>query len=247
MIIREPCGPGLGPASGPGDVSLLLCLLAAPIALAFWGGQRVRRAISRVTAHAEMGDVLSNGSPDAILLIDTSPSMKSTDWPPSRLAAAQKSAKRYVKRLATQHPEARIAVVAYNEQATILCVFTSMKRIDAVCRAIDRICTGPCTNITAGLQAAEKLLSHEEGPCHLVVLSDGCHNTGPGPEATAARLRDRAVIECVGIAERNEVHEELLKSIASSYPDGRKRYRWIGDPVQLERHLDALARGITKS
>jgi len=62
------------------------------------------------------------------------------------------------------------------------------------------------------------------------------------------RLRDIATVECVGIGGTpEEVDEDLLRYIASSYPDGSKRYRWIGDRKRLVEHFHNLAGGITRA
>ena len=81
----------------------------------------------------------------------------------------------------------------------------------------------------------------------MVLLSDGHNNTGPDPRPIAHRLKRSAVIECIGIGgSPSDVDEELMKDIASAYPDGTKRYRWIGDPERLEEAFIELAVGITR-
>ena len=99
----------------------------------------------------------------------------------------------------------------------------------------------------AGLKGALGLLKNPASPAQVVLLTDG-QNTGKDPIALAERLKKRAVIECVGIGGSPEdVDECLLKQIASAYPDGTRRYRWIGQKEQLIKHFHKLAGGIRRA
>lgn len=67
-----------------------------------------------------------------------------------------------------------------------------------------------------------------------------------------ARCADKADVQAgqkisVIIKRKEEVNEEILKSIASCHPDGTPRYRWIGDKEQLVEHFKQLAGRITRS
>jgi uncharacterized protein YegL len=198
----------------------------------------------KVVGHDSQFD---HGPRDCVLVIDASPSMDSEDWPPSRLSAAKNAAHAFVDRLSSEEPHARVAIVAYATKAAILLGLTRVTNKRRVFEAIDRIRTRDFTNITAGLRKAARLLEGANRACQVVLLTDGCQNTGPQPYKRAARLRDRAIIECVGIGQRDEVDENLLREIASSYPDGRKRYRWIGDSQQLVQHFHNLAGRLSRS
>ena len=91
---------------------------------------------------------------------------------------------------------------------------------EAGCRASDNdVWFTGTTNITEGLKAAGHLLGRSARACQVVLLSDGYHNTGPKPGPVAERLRQRAVLECVGIGGApRDVDESLLKSMASGVP-----------------------------
>ena len=183
----------------------------------------------------------------AVVVIDVSPSMLQTDWKPSRLKAAQRAAKAYVKRLQQEEPDALVAIVAYSATARVILGPTLVGERDRLTRAIDSMRSSGCTNITAGLEAAFKLLKEVGGTCQVILLTDGEHNTGPGPLAIGKRLQDHAIVECVGVGGKpGDVDEALLKEIASANPDGSKRYRWIGSPVELAEHFDKLAGRITR-
>ncbi len=115
-------------------------------------------------------------------------------------------------------------------------------------RAVRSISTSGFTNITAGLKAAHGLLKKRPGNNQVVLLTDGHHNMGSSPQHVARQLRDLAVLETTGIGGApRDVDEKLLKAISSSYPDGTKRYRWIGDCEKLVQHFQTLAGRITRS
>ena len=79
------------------------------------------------------------------------------------------------------------------------------------------------------------------------VYTDG-HNTGKTPEKLADRLKEFAIIECIGIGgSPADVDESLLKRIAAAYPNGKKRYRWIGQKEQLVKHFHNLAGAIRRA
>ncbi len=185
---------------------------------------------------------------NAVLVIDASPSMLKSDWEPSRLAAAQQAAEAFVKRLARDDPWASVAVVSYHKGAKVNCPLTPVTKPTTVVRAVHAISTSGSTNITAGLKAAHGMLKKRPGNNQVVLLTDGHHNTGPSPQHVAGQLRDLAVLETVGIGGApRDVDAKLLKAISSSYPDGTKRYRWIGDSEKLVQHFQTLAGRITRS
>ena len=189
-----------------------------------------------------------SGAPIAVLVIDASPSMDFTDWKPSRLQAAKDAANAYVARLKEGAPNARVAVVAFCEQARTVCGLTPVGRHAHLAAKIDAIDTHSATNITAGLTEALKHAKRAAGRCQVVLLTDGEHNTGPKPHSVATKLRKIATLETVGIGGSPEdVDEELLKAIASAHPDGRKRYRWIGDQKELVGHFETLAGRLARS
>ena len=185
----------------------------------------------------------SNNNPrDAVLVIDKSPSMRSNDWKPSRLKAAQQAAHAYVERLRQEDPTARVAIVAYGRKARVMCGLTLVSNVKKLRRAIDGIRTCVRTNITAGVETAYALLKFETGTCQVILLTDGEHNTGEEPYDIATRLREIATLETIGIGGTpSDVNEDLLKDISSSYPDGSKRYHWIGDEERLVKEFDELA------
>ena len=191
---------------------------------------------------------LPGGPRDCVLVLDASPSMEDTDWEPSRLAAALAAAWAFCQRLASVLPDARIALVAYGEVAVKLCPLIPAARLQKLADGLGRIRIISCTNITSGAQAAFNLLKAGRRPGQVVLLSDGHHNTGPDPRPVAEALKRLAIVETVGIGgSPSAVDEPLLKEIASSYPSGKKRYRWIGDKNDLIQHFDNLAGGISRS
>lgn len=185
---------------------------------------------------------------DHVVLLDMSESMLSTDWKPSRLEAAKKAAKAYAEELGKNEPDAMVGAVGYGSRAATLCPLTSATEYCTFASAIDAAQTRGSTNITDGLETARRILKTSQRPAQVVLLSDGHHNTGPGPRRIAEELKQRAIIECVGIGGLPEkVHEDLLKSISSTRADGTKRYRWIGDEGQLVKQFRKLAGRITRA
>ncbi len=185
---------------------------------------------------------------NAVLVIDASPSMLETDWPPSRLEAAQKAALQYAQRLHMESPTAHVGVVAYGSRAWTVAKLTANHHSSRLADQIQDIPTDSGTNITAGLKQAESLLRRVTGRSQVVLLTDGGHNYGPKPNRIASRLRSVSTLETVGIGgSPADVDETLLNEIASARPDGSKRYRWIGDGEELIKHFECLAEGLVKA
>ena len=184
---------------------------------------------------------------DCALVIDASGSMQSTDWKPSRSEGAKEAAKTFCQRLATEQPDARVAVIAYGSRARVFCKLTRARDLTKISRAIDAIGGLGSTNIKAGLKQAHDILRDQCPICQVIFLSDG-HNTEQDPKPVADALKEFAVIECVGIGgSPQDVDEELMKYIASEHPDGSKRYRWIGDKERLVKHFHNLAGRIRRA
>jgi len=79
----------------------------------------------------------------------------------------------------------------------------------------------------------------------IILLTDGDWNKGGTPLKVANHLKDAGVIiDCIGIASKEEVKENKLKEIASRNADGTPRYCWIGSKKQLIRKYESLAHHI---
>lgn len=177
---------------------------------------------------------VSASTRDAVLVLDMSLSMVSKDWNPSRLAAAQQASLAFVDRLSREEPTAQVAVVAYNDVAATVCSLTPVTERTKIAKTIKGIEVSGSTNITAGLKEALRLLQKRESTtAQVVLLTDGEHTTGREPSGIAAKVREIAILECVGIGGTStDVDEKLLRSISSKHPDGSPRYRWIGQKEQ---------------
>lgn len=178
----------------------------------------------------------------AILALDASPSMMDSDWPPTRLKAAQEAGCAYVHEVARDDPDAQIAIVSYSMSAKVRLGLTPACEIARLEKAIKKISVSSATNISSGLAAAIKLLKDCDGANQIVLLTDGDHNWGSSPLDLIEELHKAASVECVGIGGNpKDVNEDLLRAIASARPDGSKRYRWIGDKDQLIEHFRQAA------
>lgn len=79
----------------------------------------------------------------------------------------------------------------------------------------------------------------------IILLTDGDWNRGGSPLKAANRLKDAGVIiDCIGIASKEDVKEKKLKEIASRNADGTARYSWIGSKKKLIRKYESLAHHI---
>ncbi len=189
----------------------------------------------------------AEGPRDCVLVIDASGSMYNDDWKPTRLDAAKNAARTFARRLSQEQPDARVAVITFGCEAKVVCQLTSAKEFGKISSKIDQIDIEGATNMYAGLKAALGLFKGRSRTSQVILLTDG-HNTSKDPEKLADKLKEFAVIECVGIGGRpSEVDEPLLKKIASAYPDGAKRYRWIGQKEKLINHFHKLACGIRRA
>lgn len=178
----------------------------------------------------------------SILLIDASGSMEEQDYPPSRLGAAKKAAQNFVERLAQEDPIANIAVVSYSDQSQMEVELTAASNQKYICQKINQIHTQSFTNITSALVMSLNILGQNHANNQVVLLSDGYHNEGNNPLQAAKELKKCAIIECIGIGgSPKEVDADLLRNIASAYPNGSKRYHWIGDTQKLVQHFHHLA------
>ncbi|MEK6677169.1 MAG: vWA domain-containing protein [Planctomycetota bacterium] len=189
------------------------------------------------------------GGRDCCLVLDSSPSMDEKDWKPSRLAGAKAAALEFIDRLAKEEPGARVAVIFYSGRAYLSCPLTAVDQTDRLKKAIDKSRRNWIggTSISAALMAAAQQFCEPNRIWQVVLLTDGHHNIGQCPKSVVGTLQSRAVIECVGIGgNAKDVDEDLLRFLATSYPDGRKRYRWIGQPEVLKLHFRELAGRITR-
>jgi len=212
----------------------------------------IYRLLTRlVPAQTQPAAVLPAGtrrnSRNCVLLLDTSGSMNDTDWKPNRLAGAIDSAVAYVNRLASKDPHASVAVVQYNDFATVIVPLTPVMYLQNIRPRLETMPLGFMTNITAALNTAYRICSATGATNQVVLLSDGGHNAGPPPMRIANRLINFATIEAIGIGgSPGTVDENLMKQIASPRQDGTKRYRWIGHKEELVEHFEHLADGLSR-
>ncbi|HKR49413.1 MAG TPA: VWA domain-containing protein [Pseudonocardiaceae bacterium] len=125
-----------------------------------------------------------------MLVIDVSLSMRATDIEPSRLAAAQREAKRFAHELT---PGVNLGLVSFAGSATVL-VSPATERVSVI-RAIDNLklaeATGTGEAIFAALSSIEAfgaVVSDAEGPppARIVLLTDG-KQTVPTPDGDDPR------------------------------------------------------------
>jgi Ca-activated chloride channel family protein len=153
---------------------LLIALVLFTVALA---GPTVERKVARNRA-------------TVMLVIDVSLSMRATDIEPSRIAAAQREAKRFVHDLT---PGVNLGLVSFAGSPTVL-VSPTTQRVSVI-RAIDNLtlaeATGTGEAIFAALSSIETfgaVVSDAQGPppARIVLLTDG-KQTVPTPDGDDPR------------------------------------------------------------
>ena len=128
-----------------------------------------------------------------VLAIDTSRSMGATDVPPTRLAAAEASARRFLAGLPGKY---RVAVVDFSSRAQVVSAPTTDREF--VSSALGALRIGEGTAIGDGLSTAVQVATRtpqgkklpagqKPPPAAILVLSDGAQDGGRIPLATAIR------------------------------------------------------------
>jgi Ca-activated chloride channel homolog len=216
-VVRFPALPTLARVAprGPGWRRIippaLLCLALAGLALA------LARPETTVAVPVEQASV--------VLVTDTSGSMSATDVEPSRLAAAQDAAERFLDRVPD---ELRVGLVGFADAPNTVLRPTDDR--DAVRAAVERLQAEGGTAAGDALDSALRTLGTRDGdspPAAVVLLSDGATQSGRDPadvarEAAAAGVpvytvalgTDAGVVESQGQVLRVPPDPEALQEIA---------------------------------
>lgn len=193
-----------------------------------------------------------------IFIIDTSGSMSTCDYPPTRLVAACEALTEFVKERRRAAPCDKVAIIAFSDNASVKQDLISVESQSAVVSALRRIKVDGGTNFASGLREAETLLKRRLNPhrgllsrvfgtdesesgennattTRIVFCSDGHDYGSRNPVAIARKMKATGiVVECIGIGGcPKDVDEKRLRAMASVGPDGRVFYRFIGDKQKL--------------
>ncbi len=209
-----------------------------------------------------------------VVLIDCSPSMEETDWNPSRLVAAQEATRVLIEEKCRQCPEDYVGIVSFGGWANTEHVLVPVgANATSLINCLQKIQIKPATNIDAGLKEASALLRGSAGvtkcsgmwglveslllskpsvaaqpvTCdlkHIICLSDGSPTDGNAELCASFIKKNGALIDCIGIASRDNVDEKVLKAVASLDKQGRPRYRFIGDEDALVKEFRSMANHI---
>lgn len=205
----------------------------------------------------------SRASGTVLLVIDVSNSMGADDVEPSRLAAAQGAARRFVD---AQPSSIDVGLVAFGAGALVTQQPTDDRT--AVVAAIDRLKTGGRTSLGQGLMAALSTIAgspvalpepDQPAPppigyfpsAAIVLVSDGEDTGGPDPAAVAQLAADAGVkVSTVGVGSdegtvitvdgfqvATALDEQSLRDIAD-VTGGRY------EPVEQAAGVDAITRSI---
>lgn len=153
------------------------------------------------------------------VVLDRTASMKATDIAPNRLQAAQICAVEFVGRKRILDCRDVNAVVSFNTSAQL--VSAPGRHPYEVIGDIRGLTAQGNTNITAALRLALGVIEkearvHSTATRRIILLSDGEHNTGPGPRQDGvidALVRGRVIVDCVLIGSRGE---QLLREISAT-------------------------------
>ena len=193
--------------------------------------RRAKGKLGHFTGKFHKGGSAAGSPGDRIAVIDISQSMRNAASKSSRLEVAIKITEAFIKRLGCDEPQSKISVIVFGKTAVIpiSSVYTKNYYLPTFNFSIYTASVMPGTNITAGLQKAFDIINKDRNDGHVLLLSDGGHDISTGPEVIAEKLREYATLECIGIGREGDVNEDLLYSIASSYPDGSKQYTMVTD------------------
>jgi Ca-activated chloride channel homolog len=174
-----------------------------------------------------------------MLLIDVSLSMRATDIEPTRIAAAQREAKRFVRDLT---PGINLGLVSFAGSATVLVPPTTERA--SVIRAIDNLklaeATGTGEAIFAALSSIEAfgaVVSDAQGPppARIVLLTDG-KQTVPTPDGddprggfTAARAAAAARVPISAISFGTAYGQVEINNERQPVPADDESIRHIAD------------------
>lgn len=200
---------------------------------------------------------------DTVCLIDLSPSMLERDFRPSRLEAGKQAFGAMIDVKRKHHPDDRVGVVGFADSAARLHrLVRASTSWSSLKNTVNVANSGYGTNITAGLRLGANMLCGNlltqafrtwrgdqpvRRASRIILLSDGCHNTGwTLPDVAARRIKGKGVtIDVIGIGGSPTAEgfdESQLKAIASRDERGDPRYCFIGDTGGLVHKFERLAR-----
>jgi Ca-activated chloride channel family protein len=184
---------------------------------------------------------------DMVIVNDRSISMRSQDYPPSRLAGGVTASITCINTRSRLCRQDRVALIAFNDAAEILMPLTAITERARLVRVLGKLSARGGTDIASGLKAAIGLFRQTPAQGrqrHVIVLTDG-HGGKPVAKANHLKQQYNAVIDVVGIGGAPaDVNEALLRRVATTEPNGFNHYRFIKDSPTLEKHYQRLATGL---
>lgn len=185
----------------------------------------------------------------ALIVLDVSGSMGSSDYSPTRLAGGVQAAIEYINMRVLFNQDDSIALITFNHAGKIAVQLTGLDDRATVIAKLKNLNAGGGTDIAEGLKKATDLFAEEEtfeALRYIILLTDG-HGGNPVRKAKQLKEKYGAVIEVVGVGgSPSAVNESLLRKVATTDPDpdGFNHYRFIKDTETLRQHYRHLARGL---
>ncbi|GHV52225.1 hypothetical protein FACS1894206_00620 [Deltaproteobacteria bacterium] len=162
------------------------------------------------------------------LVIDHSGSMGDA----KKMDYAKRAAKTLIRSLA---PEDMLAIVIYDDTVKALFPLQKVSDKDKLIKLVEAVEPGGRTFLSGGLEAGIKQLAgvRREGPCRVILLSDGLANVGvTRPDAVAA-IGAKARKSGIGVSSIGlglDFHEDMMQRLAQS---GGGQYYYIEDSEYL--------------
>jgi Ca-activated chloride channel family protein len=193
--------------------------------------------------------------PNVIVIVDSSKSMFAEDVAASRLHEASRQLNGVVARI----PAARIGIVTFAGEVSVMCPLTVDR--EAAAEALASIENAPASGrgsaLAPALDRAIEAFGTSEGEQRILLVSDG-EDTGSNLEPTIARLRERHVrVDAIGVGTiagtsvpitrgssvqgspvMTALNEPTLTSIASQ--TGGEYFRLSDQQPDLEQRLQAV-------
>jgi Ca-activated chloride channel family protein len=203
------------------------------------------RELSQTPAAAEAPLGHWPGRTIDLLVIDSSYSMETQDYPPTRLAGAVQAATRFMCQRAETHPDSLAGIITFSRKATLVAPLRPLRdSLEEAVEALDAVTTGDHTNMAEGLALARQQIARVTAARRprILLLTDGHSTVGGNPCATAMGIKEHGIqLDIIGIGgSPAEVDEATLKQMASLI-DGERRYWFIKSVGELVRKFEALS------
>ncbi len=175
---------------------------------------------------------------DVVLVVDRSGSMAGQKFADLKSAVAS-----FIGLLKSNSIEEQVGLASYSSSASQDVQLT--KDLDATNRAMAEMLVAGATSISAGIIAGQGIMNSGRSPEFvertMIVMTDGVHNTGIGPEGPAQQVANSGVIIHT-ITFGSDIDEARMRNIARI---GRGRYFHANTGQDLTDAFEEIARTLS--